>query len=148
MMKYILHGYIPIWLAKIVDGISYKPGWLLYVTALNDKFAINWREPYAYSINAQCTVEDVTTRVPITLHGPTVTIYADRIEEKMVVDLIFKSIQGLEFHEMEEQFSYNGVRIFDPHRREHQEKLFELAAIHPELDPKAKGLIMGEPINV
>lgn len=141
-MKYILHGSMPICLAKIIEGISYKPGWLLYITAHKDN--VYTHKPYAYTINAQCTVEDVVTRARIELHGPGVTIHADHIEEKMVVDLIFNSIQRLECHEMEEQFSYNGHRIFDPHRREHQEKLFELAATHPELDPKAMRLTCAE----
>ena len=136
-MRVDFDGAVPAWLRHITQGISYKPGWSLRVSAHSTygRFSGSTDEPYMYSIAAQCTVEDVLTKNPIMLHGPGMTIYADhgRMDEKMVVEMIFRCIRGLEEHEMEEQFQYNGVRIFDPHR-EHADKakLFELAALQVE----------------
>jgi hypothetical protein len=140
-MKYILHGFIPKWLEKVVDGITYKPGWVLYITARNDE--LTRREPWAYTIYAQCTVEDIVSKAPIQLHGPGITVYQDYMDERTVVHLIFSAIRALECHEMEEQFNYNGIRIFDPHRTDpDKERLFELAATHPEFEPQAMRLLI------
>jgi hypothetical protein len=133
-MTYTLYGIMPIWLAKIIEGISYKPGWSLAVVAHNN---FGGYEPDAYSIMAQCTVNDVVTKTPISLHGPGITIYKEQMDEKMIIHMIFNSIRSLENHEMEEQFSYNGHRVFDPHRSiTENEKIFELAQIRPELQSK------------
>jgi hypothetical protein len=131
-MNYTLYGTMPIWLAKIIEGISYKPGWSLLVTS-HSGYAGRVYEPDAYSIEARCTVEDVVTKNPITLHGGGVTIRKEYMDEKMVVHMIFNCIRQMECHEMEEQFNYNGFRVFDPHReRAENEKLFELAMLHPK----------------
>jgi hypothetical protein len=133
-MKYSVEGfYCPGWLKKIVEGIGYKPGWELRIHARTYDLGPQTHEPYMINIAAVCTVEDVVTRNPIMLHGPYISIYTDhRNDEKMVVEMIFRCIRELEHHEMEEQFSYNGTRIYDPHRsRAENEKLFDLAALRP-----------------
>jgi len=141
-MVYDTVGFLPNWLAKIIEGISYKPGFSLFVTAREDGMNLNHLEPWAYTINARCIVKDIATKSEFTLHGPGITVYRDRMEERMVVHMIFSIIRALECHEMEEQFNYNGIRIFDPHRSNaEQEKLYELAATHPEFEPKAMALI-------
>src|SRR5271169_1538795 len=143
-MKYFVEGYAPVWLHKVAEGISYKPGWTLLISGRTYQLGPQTHDPYMYSISAQCTVEDVVTRNPIMLQGGHITIYAehvDRKDEKLVVEMIFRCIRELENHEMEEQFQYNGIRIYDPHR-EHadKQKLFELATLAPRLEPEVKML--------
>jgi hypothetical protein len=144
-MNYTLVGVMPIWMAKIVEGISYKPGWTLHITAQCYDFGPRPHEPYIFSVAARCTVKDVVTGNDLLLHGPRVNIYREHMEEKHIVQMIFASIRTLEQHEMEEQFSYNGCRIYDPHREHAEnEKRFELAALRPKDDPHAMVLMRGE----
>jgi hypothetical protein len=136
-MRVEFEGAVPAWLRHIAQGISYKPGWSLRIAAHSTygRFSGSSDVPYMFSIAAICTVEDVVTKNPMVLHGPGMTIYADhaQTEEKMVVEMIFRCIRSLEEHEIEEQFLYNGVRIYDPHRDYAEKaKLFELAALQVE----------------
>jgi len=139
-MIFDLVGVAPVWLIKIVEGISYKPGWSLVITSRNDSLDPSGG-PYLYTINARCVVNDVVTKNSMTLLGPGITVYRDRMEEKMIVHMIFSILRALEQHEMEEQFGYNGFRVYDPHRNpQDQNKLWELAARNPELEPGAQRL--------
>src|SRR5271157_5847640 len=103
-MKCTFDIRVPSWLRRIVEGVSYKPGWSLDVRALEFGYDYMQGEACSYSISAQCEVEDVVTKNRIFLNGPGVTIYREYREEKMVVEMIFRVIRALEEHEMEEQF--------------------------------------------
>jgi len=134
-MNYSLRGTLPIWMAELIEGIGYKPGWSLAIVAFADS---QGGDPYSYSIHARCYVEDVKTKNQIELTGPGMTLYKDHWEklveprEKFIVDMIFHAIRELEQHEIEEQFTYNGFRVRDPHRMDSERaKLFELALENP-----------------
>ena len=114
----------------VLSNLSYKPGWELHVEGFNLlQYDPNWIHggPISVHVHPSLDIVDVNTQRGTRLRGQRIHFMSDALERE-IVQMIFASIRHTEIHEAEEWLTYNGVRIFDPHRTDSErEKLFELA---------------------
>ncbi len=95
-------------LEQIVQGLTYKPGWR--ITPYDCLFGS--LEVFVSSAEVECVnkLEGEKSR----LRGPSVKVEKHWTEEKIVYE-IYKKIEAIEMHELDEWFQQQGRKVYDPH---------------------------------
>lgn len=93
-------------LIRICSAISYRLGWRIRLT-------VDSSSHRSFAIGMQ--VSDLKDKSLIWVWSIEISIPSD-VSEREIVEEVFKIIQWMEAHEVEEQFMYNGVRVYDPHQ--------------------------------
>jgi hypothetical protein len=112
----------------ILRAMSYKPGWVL------DAYLISWpgmykpgAKDFEVRVSPRLIITDVNTGAEAQLVGHPVS-FNTSFSERQIIDLVFFAIRHTEIHEAEEWFTYNGHRVYNPHRSPFENaKVFDLA---------------------
>lgn len=94
-------------LDRIMDRVSYKPGWVIDLCVPLD----------VVELRVACTQPDVLTGLPTTVHTVQ-QLPLDRfnmMSDDQVYSWIGTALMRLEEHEFDEWFKVDGRHVFDPH---------------------------------
>jgi hypothetical protein len=132
-VNYDIRDCLPEAFLDILRAMNYKPGWELHVEKLGwPGFYHPDTKVFETRVHPSFDIVCVNTGQATRLHGENVSVPTN-MDEEHTVSIVFSAIRKTEIHEAEEQFTYNNIRVFNPHRSQaDRDKLFELASLHKE----------------